>query len=311
MTSQGKELALDIHRRVQAYIERLSEGVSEEEMAAFVSVTSKAMANYTEIGELLMLLSALAPLFFRGAVLLILILTLALGAVLLSHEQAQAQTANVPTVYVFSYQTAAKMGEDASFIFYRTGDISETLSVSAKYRERGIGSGNGDWHDVTVFFPAGARTVDHSLSAEVDMASKHTNLRFDINVEAHYAVGNARYIIDITRSAADPASQPPGEFLHGTYLGITAGQSSVTEGDTVDYTVTRDGDLAGELTVTVVVNDPYDVLLGDYWEHDDGPVQNSMLADLSQCDIPANSTPFTPGHPGHVLIPDLRHLCAG
>ena len=46
LTDQGKELALEIHGRVQAYIERLSEGVSEEEMAAFISTTSKVMANY-------------------------------------------------------------------------------------------------------------------------------------------------------------------------------------------------------------------------------------------------------------------------
>ena len=51
LTDQGKELALDIHRRVQAYIERLSEGVSEEEMASFVSVTSKVMGNYAVMAE--------------------------------------------------------------------------------------------------------------------------------------------------------------------------------------------------------------------------------------------------------------------
>ena len=45
------ELALDIHRRVQAYIERLSEGVSEEEMAAFISTTSKVMASYDAMAQ--------------------------------------------------------------------------------------------------------------------------------------------------------------------------------------------------------------------------------------------------------------------
>ena len=51
LTDQGKELALDIHRRVQAYIERLSEGVSEEEMAAFISTTSKVMASYDAMAQ--------------------------------------------------------------------------------------------------------------------------------------------------------------------------------------------------------------------------------------------------------------------
>ncbi len=51
LTDQGKELAFDIHRRVQAYIERLSEGVSEEEMAAFISTTSKVMASYDAMAQ--------------------------------------------------------------------------------------------------------------------------------------------------------------------------------------------------------------------------------------------------------------------
>ena len=51
VTDQGKEMALVIHGRVQAYIERLSEGVSEEEMAAFISTTSKVMANYDAMAQ--------------------------------------------------------------------------------------------------------------------------------------------------------------------------------------------------------------------------------------------------------------------
>ena len=51
LTDRGKELALDIHGRVQAYIEELSEGVSEEEMAAFISTTSKVMANHAALAQ--------------------------------------------------------------------------------------------------------------------------------------------------------------------------------------------------------------------------------------------------------------------
>ncbi len=39
-------LTQDLHRRVQAYETSLCEGVSEEEMEVFASVTSKVMANY-------------------------------------------------------------------------------------------------------------------------------------------------------------------------------------------------------------------------------------------------------------------------
>ena len=51
LTDRGKELALDIHGRVQAYIERLSAGVGKEEMAAFISTTSKVMASYDAMAQ--------------------------------------------------------------------------------------------------------------------------------------------------------------------------------------------------------------------------------------------------------------------
>ena len=49
LTEEGKALTLDLHRSVQAYDARLSEGVSEEDLAVFASVLSKVMANYTAL----------------------------------------------------------------------------------------------------------------------------------------------------------------------------------------------------------------------------------------------------------------------
>ena len=51
LTEEGKGLALEIHEQVQGSIARLSEGVSEEEMAAFISTTSKVMANYAATAQ--------------------------------------------------------------------------------------------------------------------------------------------------------------------------------------------------------------------------------------------------------------------
>ena len=51
LTEEGKALTLELHRRVQAYEARLCEGVSEEEMAAFASVTSRVMANYAALEQ--------------------------------------------------------------------------------------------------------------------------------------------------------------------------------------------------------------------------------------------------------------------
>ena len=49
LTEEGKALTLELHRSVQADDSRLSEGISEEEMAVFASVLSKVMANYTAL----------------------------------------------------------------------------------------------------------------------------------------------------------------------------------------------------------------------------------------------------------------------
>ena len=49
LTQEGMALALELHRSVQAYDARLSEGVSEEELAVFASVLSKVMTNFTAL----------------------------------------------------------------------------------------------------------------------------------------------------------------------------------------------------------------------------------------------------------------------
>ena len=49
LTQEGKALTLELHRSVQAYDARLSEGVSEEELAVFASVLSKVIANHTAL----------------------------------------------------------------------------------------------------------------------------------------------------------------------------------------------------------------------------------------------------------------------
>ena len=49
LTEEGKALTLELHRSVQSYGARLSEGVSEEELAVFTSVLSRVMANYAAL----------------------------------------------------------------------------------------------------------------------------------------------------------------------------------------------------------------------------------------------------------------------
>ena len=49
LTEEGKALTLELHRRMRTYDAELSEGVTEQEMAALASATSKIMANYAAL----------------------------------------------------------------------------------------------------------------------------------------------------------------------------------------------------------------------------------------------------------------------
>ena len=51
LTEEGKALTLELHRQVQAYHSELSEGVTEQEMAALASATSKILANYAALSH--------------------------------------------------------------------------------------------------------------------------------------------------------------------------------------------------------------------------------------------------------------------
>ena len=50
LTGDGLALAQDLHRRIQAHESTLREGVSEEEMAVFASVSSRIMTNLVALG---------------------------------------------------------------------------------------------------------------------------------------------------------------------------------------------------------------------------------------------------------------------
>ena len=51
LTEEGMALTSELDRRVRAFDARLAEGVSEEEMATFVAVSSKAMTNYAALAQ--------------------------------------------------------------------------------------------------------------------------------------------------------------------------------------------------------------------------------------------------------------------
>ena len=51
LTTEGLATTQELHRRVQAYDSSLCEGVSDEEMAVFASVSSKVMANYAALEQ--------------------------------------------------------------------------------------------------------------------------------------------------------------------------------------------------------------------------------------------------------------------
>ena len=51
LTAEGMALVRDLHREVQAHDARLCEGVGEEEMAVFESLTARVLANHSAIAR--------------------------------------------------------------------------------------------------------------------------------------------------------------------------------------------------------------------------------------------------------------------
>ena len=51
LTEEGKAFTVELHRRVQAHDARLSVGVTEQEMVALASATSKIMANHASLSQ--------------------------------------------------------------------------------------------------------------------------------------------------------------------------------------------------------------------------------------------------------------------
>ena len=52
LTEEGMTLTRELHRRVQAFDSTLCEGISEEDMAVFASVSSRVMSNYSALGRM-------------------------------------------------------------------------------------------------------------------------------------------------------------------------------------------------------------------------------------------------------------------
>ena len=222
----------------------------------------------------------LNPHLSRGTIAVVLIL--ALAAALISADPAQAQPA-VPLVSLVQYQTGSRFGDGPIVItLSRTGDISQGLERVKVYFE-GAGGEDGTY---TVAFPAGARTVDlhHQLHNSQDSYN-----RLEITVDPRpkvYKASTSQFgWIHVPINDENPSGWP--NLPDRPFLGITANQSSVTEGSAVTFSVTRDFDLAEELSVNVSVNDPDGVLTGDSWSGD--PAQDPNLATLLDCDIPNTS----------------------
>ena len=51
LTEEGLKLTQALHQRVQAFDDSLCEGIGEEEMAVFSSVTSRVMGNFAELQQ--------------------------------------------------------------------------------------------------------------------------------------------------------------------------------------------------------------------------------------------------------------------
>ena len=236
----------------------------------------------------------------RPAWILRLALLLALGLtiqlVVLEAPPARAQSPNVSTITVTTWQTEVYEGGLAVFNVSRAGGPVSRMTVRVKTWEP-------DWdtpspniteqtHDVT--FVRGSRVATLRVAAynddQADAANTTLNAQVLAASDGAYEVGSPDMS---TIEVIDFGNSPPLPVVS-----IVPDQSSVTEGGTADFQLTRTGGLTTQaLTVDIRVEDPAAVLLGNHWEP---PPQVP-----TQVVIPAGST----SHEVSLSVPDdLREI---
>ena len=193
----------------------------------------------------------------------LIVLALALGSVwLLPPSLVSAQEPpGLPLISISADQTSVAEGQDATFTLTRTGNTSTELTVRVYSIEffHPDGSGSldnptGQYHQVT--FDSGSDTATLTVTTDFDgVPESSDSLDTVISPEEGSPYRNG-----------DPSQASVAITDVARVVTITADQTTVTEGDTVTFTLTHTGPTTKAVVVNVSVSDPGSFLRGNHWQ---------------------------------------------
>ena len=186
------------------------------------------------------------------------------GVLLLSPSQAGAQEPpNLPLISISADQTSVAEGQAATFTLTRSGSTSTELTVRVYSIEffHPDGSGSldnptGQYHEVT--FASGTSTATLTVAVDFDGVPESSDF---LNALVSPEEGSPY-------QSGDPSQASVAITDVAGVVTIAAGQTTVTEGDTATFTLTRTGPTTKAVVVNVSVTDPGSFLRGDHWQPD-------------------------------------------
>ena len=223
------------------------------------------------------------------------------GVLLLSPSQAGAQEPpNLPLISIRADQTSVAEGGNATFTLTRTGSTSAELIVRVYSIEffHPDGSGSldnptGQYHQVN--FAAGSSTATLTVTVDFDGVPESSD---SLNALVSPEEGSPY-------RSGDPSQASVAITDVARVVTIAADQTTLTEGDTATFTLTRTGPTTKAVVVNISVTDPGSFLRGNHWRPDPVlPTEATFPADSSTAtislstkddlrDIPDNSLTVT------------------
>ena len=182
---------------------------------------------------------------------------------LLPPSQASAQEANLPLISIAADQTNVAEGGNATFTLTRSGSASAELTVRIYSIEffHPDGSGSldnptGQYHQVN--FAAGSNTATLTVTVDFDGVPESSD---SLNALVSPEEGSPY-------RSGDPSQASVAITDVARVVTIAADQTTLTEGDTATFTLTRTGPTTKAVVVNISVTDPGSFLRGNHWRPD-------------------------------------------
>ena len=221
-------------------------------------------------------------------------------------SSAQAQSTTLPRVSVMANQTSAFEGEPVIFNLTRTGDTSSPLTVTVHSEEPRhpqfaafVGSPVKTSHSVT--FAAGVQQATLTITPDSDGAVETGGDWLEVELEEVAGSYRRGWPWQRTVTIKEPAA-----------VTFEAAPMSITEGQSVTFTVTRGGSLEDSLVMGLTISDPGQFLRGNDWDPAPALSTEATFSAGSETatvsvqtrddwrDIPNNSITVSPDSPGFV-----------